>query len=48
MAKNGSALNQEELSELVSRLEWMDQERRKSGNKLAELEQRLNKPRTGN
>ncbi len=42
MAKNGTALNQEELSELVSRLEWMDQERRKTGNKLAEMEQRLN------
>jgi chromosome segregation ATPase len=41
MATNGK-LNQEELSELVSRLEWMDEERRKSGRKLAELEQRLN------
>ncbi len=41
MAKNGT-LNQEELSELVSRLEWMDEERRKTGRKLAEMEQRLN------
>lgn len=41
MASNGT-LNQEELSELVSRLEWMDEERRKTGRKLAEMEQRLN------
>ncbi|MFZ0546480.1 MAG: hypothetical protein WAM60_13630, partial [Candidatus Promineifilaceae bacterium] len=41
MATNGK-LNQEELSELVSRLEWMDEERRKTGRKLAEMEQRLN------
>jgi DNA repair exonuclease SbcCD ATPase subunit len=41
MATNGT-LNQEELSELVSRLEWMDEERRKTGRKLAEMEQRLN------
>jgi DNA repair exonuclease SbcCD ATPase subunit len=41
MATNGT-LNQEELTELVSRLEWMDEERRKTGRKLAELEQRLN------
>jgi DNA repair exonuclease SbcCD ATPase subunit len=41
MTTNGT-LNQEELSELVSRLEWMDEERRKTGRKLAEMEQRLN------
>jgi chromosome segregation ATPase len=41
MASNGT-INQEDLSELVSRLEWMDEERRKTGRKLAELEQRLN------
>lgn len=41
MANNGTTFNQEELSELVSRLEWMDEERRKTGHKLAELEQRL-------
>jgi chromosome segregation ATPase len=41
MANNGTTFNQEELSELVSRMEWMDEERRKTGHKLAEMEQRL-------
>ncbi|MCI0399231.1 MAG: hypothetical protein L0332_14035 [Chloroflexi bacterium] len=40
MAKN-STPPREEISELRSRLEWMDEERRKTTRKLAELEQRL-------
>lgn len=36
---NASALDQE-IGELRKRLEWLDEERRKSGRKLAELEQR--------
>ncbi|GMQ78833.1 MAG: hypothetical protein BMS9Abin02_1373 [Anaerolineae bacterium] len=42
MAKNGSQ-RQEDISELLSRLDWLDEERRKVGRRLAELEQGLNK-----
>lgn len=45
MTKNGNAKPavgaiDQELSEFRKRLEWLDEERRKSGRKLAELEQR--------
>ena len=45
MTKNGNAKPaagafDQELGEFRKRLEWLDEERRKSGRKLAELEQR--------
>jgi chromosome segregation ATPase len=42
MAKNGSQ-RQEDIGELLSRLDWLDEERRKVGRRLGELEQGLNK-----
>ena len=42
MANNNlSTASQQELSELRSRVQWLDEERRKQSRKIAELEQRL-------
>ncbi len=40
MANNASKTQKQEFNELIKRIEWMDEQRRKSNRTLAELEQR--------
>ena len=41
MSISSNTAQTRELSELRNHLKWLDEERRKSGRKMAELEQRL-------
>ena len=41
MASNAKVVQQQKDGEVLKRLEWMDEQRRKSARKLAELEQRF-------
>ena len=42
MARNGSGVVQEQtISELINKVEWLEEERRKSSKKLSEIEQRV-------